>query len=161
MLSASFTNVTAQDVEDLGLLQLQVFPAFSTDDDVNRIAAYLEGEGRGGLETVLDDINSELNLLQSVDVVFATWDEIGAMATANIDGRPPGAFFDRSGTEHIYLSYELLAEILRRVDGNVSAWYTNVVNVVLHEIGHALIEINDIDLPCRINIYLNIVVINL
>ena len=87
------------------------------------------------------------NLRQPVSIVFSTWPEIDIWAEADLAGRAPGALFDRNGTDDIYLSYEFMAKMLELLDGDENAWYTNVINVVLHEVGHALIHINDIAAP--------------
>lgn len=135
------------EIEDSGDFELFVMPADSSDDAIARVVDFLAGPGRSGLESVVEDLNTEFNLERSVSIVFSTWSEIDEMADASVADRAPGALFDRNGTEDIYISYEFMAEILKIFGGNESAWYPNVINIVLHEVGHALIEINDITAP--------------
>jgi hypothetical protein len=141
------SSASAQyEVEDLGNFDLIIE---STDyiGAIASVASYLDGPGRSGLEGVVDRLNAEINLDRPVEIVFATWSEIDDWSTASVADRREGAFFDRGGTEDIYISYEMLVRMLGLFDDDVDAWYPNVINIVLHEIGHALIEINDIDAP--------------
>ena len=140
-------DARAQEIDDYGDFELLLLPAESQDSVTIDVAGALGGGGRSGLEQVIDDLNMEFNLAEPVPIVFATWSDIDDMAVANLADRQPGALFDRNGTDAIYISYEFLAKILHTFEGDPDAWYLNVINVLLHEVGHALIHINRIPAP--------------
>ena len=142
------SNVFAQEISDLGDFEIVLESADSHDSDVRRVAHKLAtGEGLVELVRVERDLNEEFNLAEHVRIVFATWAHIGELADGNLGNRDPGALFDRAGTNDIFISYEFMAKILDTFDGEQDAWITNVINVVLHEVGHAMIYINRIDSP--------------
>jgi hypothetical protein len=139
-------NAAAQGViEDSGDFSLYFLPAF--DEPAASVADYLAGPGSVVLEQVVDDLNAEFNLAEPVIIVFATWAKINELAREDVADRAPGAFFDRNGSDNIYVSYEFMAKILDIFEGDSDAWYPNVINVVLHEVGHALIHVNNVDAP--------------
>lgn len=133
--------------EGSGGFGLYIGPYKGGDELTAGVAAHLADGGRDDLHQLVADLNELIELDGPVSIEFATWSDIDRRAMADLAQRPPGALFDRGGTKDIYVSFEFLAEVFRLLDKDTDAWSSSVINVVLHEVGHALIEINAIDAP--------------
>ena len=129
-------NVNAQ-IYDQGDFILDIRQAENESD------AYIQSELNDRsqfLIDLLDDVNSEIGLNQNVQVIFGTWPDIGT---------PPNAMYDAE-LKAIYIGYGLITEMIGLFDEELlqdeetDHVFANVKHTVLHEIGHALIDVNGI-----------------
>jgi len=85
------------------------------------------------LHELIYDINGEINLTRNVTVSFKTWP---AELSPNAIWAP--------GDSQITIGYSLISNFISVVGNEFHNWYPLVEQTVLHEIGHALIDVNDI-----------------
>lgn len=136
-------EASAQEILDQGDFELDILDG--ANDKQSSVARILIENGE--LEAMLDDLNTEINLQQDVSITFASWSKIDSMVTHDLANLEPNAFYDRGASENIFISYELIVKVVNLFGGDANAWHPNVIQTVLHEIGHALIDVNEIPPP--------------
>jgi len=119
----------AQEIRDEGNFILEFG---STEDPAeSQYRQYLIDEG--SLDAVVQDMNCELNLRENVRVTFRT-----------SDSGSNNPLYDAEYNQ-ILISYGFVIEVSSLFRGDANAWFPNVVQIVLHEMGHALMDVNKIE----------------
>lgn len=89
----------------------------------------------GSVAEIVGHIDAEINLLESVDITFLS---------------VPGLKnpFYNTNTNEIVIPYGFVVEVSDIFGGDVGGWFPSAMQLLLHEIGHALIDVNRIE-PVR------------
>ncbi|UCF21041.1 MAG: hypothetical protein JSU87_06545 [Gemmatimonadota bacterium] len=123
-------DASAQEVQDLGDFVLQLTEARGPYE-----AEVREALDSGDLEAIVETINNEINLREEVLITF-----ISAPA------EQPPASYDLNHNQ-ILITYRLAVELSDLFGGDYDKWFPSLAQIVLHEMGHALIDVNQIDPP--------------
>ena len=126
------------------------------DSSYPRIEVYLEAPTAEGtahvydmlltnadqLRAMIEDFNDNLILQDAFNIYFANHNLI-ASAIPGVR-QNEWAFFDRNNTNDIYIAYEQINQL---ASGDVNEWFPNTLNVVFHEMAHAILHINNMATP--------------
>lgn len=130
LLSFSFPSqeVSAHPhIPDSGNFKLQFQSAEFQQDQQTEYALRAEST----IEALVNDVNREIAMTRDVTIVFASWD---------LPGRP-NAVWD-SDNSQIVIGYSLVSSVMDVVGRNFDSWNPIAEQIVMHEIAHALFEIN-------------------
>ncbi|MFK7843891.1 MAG: DUF4344 domain-containing metallopeptidase [Rhodothermales bacterium] len=126
-----------QRIQDRGDFILDIRDAENEDD------RYIQRElvsRKVALERLLNNLNDDFNLSFNVNVIFGTWPD---------NSMPANAVYD-SELKSIYIGYGLITSLVELfddedlLDDEIDHVFENVKQTVLHEIGHALMNVNNI-----------------
>jgi len=112
---------------DSGDFKLQFHSAVSRQDQQTEYALRAEST----IESLINDVNKKIGLTRNVTIVFAPWE---------LPGRP-NAVWD-SDNSQIVIGYSLVGSVMEVVGMDFDSWNPIAEQIVMHEIAHALFEIN-------------------
>ena len=121
-----------------------------------RIEVYLEEQTAAGtnhvyqmlnvnideMVSMIEDFNDNLILFDSFNIHFANHNLIASVLPGV--RQDEWAFFDRNNTNDVYIAYEQIAQLS---SGDTAEWFPNTMNVVFHEMAHAILHINNMASP--------------
>jgi len=147
MASVTYQDTCAQQPQETadwgGEFTVKLVPVPEGNYDESAVEQSL-GYSLTDLESLLGEINDVIKLSQNVPIYFMHLPNGNAIAS-----------YTRGGTEEIFISYAFIVKIVERFSQNDDFDYDeyypefkrkifpNVIHVLLHEIGHALIDVND------------------
>lgn len=142
LLAATMLYCTTASAHDRNTLRLYSNPETATTETEYVANTLVQQDPHRQLMKLVDDLNKTIHLDRGIHIVFASQWMIGEWAS-NV-APDELAFFDRNETDNIFISYELIEKFAEVLEYDVDIWFPNVIHVVLHEIGHGLVHVNNI-----------------